>query len=53
MLTAPYRDLGNDTVQVSNYNVYGYSISLEAGKTVSEIGLPTNGNVIILAMSLR
>jgi len=35
---------------VSNYNVYGYSISLEAGKTVSEIGAAHQRHVIILAM---
>ena len=42
----------NGTRDNRTFHVYGYSLRLLPGKTVSSITLPSNGNVKILAMSL-
>jgi hypothetical protein len=34
------------------FHVYGYSLSLRAGKTVRSIKLPNNSKVKVLAISL-
>ncbi len=47
-----YRDLASGGRDSHTFHVYGYSLSLLAGKTVQSIRLPGNGNVEILALSL-
>ena len=47
----PYRDVSDGTRDNRTFHIYGYSLSLRPGKTV-RTSLPTNGNVIILAISL-
>ena len=47
-----YRDLSGGTADNRMFHIYGYSLSLSAGKTVKSVTLPSNGNVKILALSL-
>jgi hypothetical protein len=47
-----YRDLSNGTQDDRTFYIYGYSMSLMAGKTVKSITLPNNADVKILAMTL-
>jgi hypothetical protein len=47
-----YRDLAGGTRDNRGFHVYGYSLSLRAGKTVQSIRLPNSANVMLLAMSL-
>ena len=47
-----YRDLAGGTRDNRTFHVYGYSLALRPGKTVQSIRLPSNGNVVLLAMSL-
>ena len=34
------------------FHIFGYSFDLDNGKTVRSISLPTNRNVVVLAMAL-
>jgi hypothetical protein len=47
-----HRDRSNGTQDHREVHVYGYSLPLIPGKTVSSITLPRNGHVKILALSL-
>jgi hypothetical protein len=48
-----YRNSGNGTRDSGTaVNVYGYRFSLDATKTVKSISLPSNGNVLVLALEL-
>lgn len=47
-----YRDYGGGTAGGTTVNVYGYSFTLNATKTVKSITLPSNGNLDIVAMNL-
>jgi hypothetical protein len=47
-----YRNQNDGTRDSRPFYVYGYSLALNSGKTVKSITLPTNSNVLILAMDL-
>jgi hypothetical protein len=51
-LDMAYRDLANGGKDNRTFHVYGYSLSLRAGKTVKSIRLPNNGKVKLFAISL-
>jgi hypothetical protein len=51
-LDMAYRDRSKGTRDNRTFHIYGYSLRLLPGKTVSSITLPSNGNVKILTMSL-
>jgi hypothetical protein len=51
-LVMGYRDLSGGSRDSRTFHVYGYSLSLNPGKTVKSITLPNNGKLKILAMSL-
>lgn len=49
----PYRDYGGGTKDLfTAANVYNYNFTLDQTKTVKSVTLPSNGNVIVLAMAL-
>ncbi len=47
-----YRDNSNGTRDTRAITLYGYTFSLSNAKTVESITLPTNRNVVVLAMNL-
>ena len=47
-----YRDLYDGTKDSRTFDVYGYSFSLDATKTVSSITLPNDANVKLLSVTL-
>ncbi len=51
-LMMPYRNAGNGAKDNRTFNVYAYSLALNAAKTVSSITLPNNNNVVVLAIAL-
>lgn len=49
----PYRDTGGGARDLNtSVNVYGYSFTIDQTKTVRSITLPSNGNVLLLAITL-
>ena len=52
--TMTLRDRNNGTVlhDCSSVNLYGYSLALNATKTVKSLGLPANSQVVVLAVTL-
>ncbi len=48
----PYRDNSNGTRDTRAMTLYGYTFSLSNAKTVKSITLPSNRNVVVLAMNL-
>jgi len=52
VLTMPYRDLSGGGSQPLNVSVNGYVFTLDQTKTVKNIILPNNSNVILLSMVL-
>lgn len=52
-VTTAYRNVSNGGQDNRTFNVYGYSFALNGSKTVQSITLPNDGNVEILAMTLR
>jgi len=51
-LTESYRTIARGGIDHRNFYVYGYSIALNAGKTVQSVTLPNNRNVVVLAIDL-
>ena len=51
-VTMAHRDLSNGTTQVRTVNLFAYSFGINNGKTVKSITLPTNRNVVVLAITL-
>jgi Pro-kumamolisin, activation domain len=47
-----YRDFSVGTLDVRPLYLYGYSFSLNSGKTVKSVTLPQNRNVVVLAITL-
>ena len=47
-----YRDNSNGTRDTRAMTLYGYTFSLSNAKTVKSITLPSNRNVVVLAMNL-
>ena len=47
-----YRDNSNGTRDTRPMTLYGYTFNLSASKTVASIKLPSNRNVVVLAMNL-
>jgi subtilase family serine protease len=47
-----YRDLSNGTTDVRTVMLYAYTLNLSSSKTVKSITLPSNRNVVVMAMSL-
>jgi len=47
-----YRDTSGGTADNRIFYLYGYSFTLNSAKTVKSIRLPSNGNVVIVAISL-
>jgi hypothetical protein len=50
--TMPYRLASSGAAAASTFYLYGYSLPLNAAKTVKSIAMPNNRNVVILAMDL-
>jgi subtilase family serine protease len=48
----PYRDNSNGTRDTRSMTLYGYTFTLSSSKTVKAIALPSNRNVVVLAMNL-
>lgn len=51
-VTMSYRDTSSGSNQSGTWTLYGYSFSLNNGKTVSSITLPNNSNVEVLSLTL-
>jgi hypothetical protein len=51
-VTMAYRDTSSGSNQSGTWTLYGYSFSLNNGKTVSSITLPNNSNVEVLSLTL-
>ena len=52
-LGLPYRNSGNGTADTGTaVNVYGYQLALDPTKTIKSLRLPSNPNVLVLALSL-
>ena len=51
-VTMPYRDMFDGTKDSRTFDVYGYSFSLDATKTVSSITLPNDANIELLSATL-
>ncbi len=47
-----YRDNSNGTRDTRPMTLYGYTFNLTTGKTAKSISLPSNRNVVVLAMNL-
>ncbi len=47
-----YRDSSNGAQDVRPITLYGYTFNLTSSKTVKSIALPSNRNVVVLAMNL-
>jgi hypothetical protein len=52
-VSTAYRDNGDGSMDNRTFNVYGYSLALDGSKTVQSVTLPNDGNVEILAITLR
>ena len=48
----PYRDSSNGTRDTRSMTLYGYTFTLSNSKTVKSIALPSNHNVVVLAMNI-
>jgi len=46
-----YRDMQNGTKDNRTFYLYAYSFTLNAAKTVSSITLPSNADVVVLAIT--
>ncbi len=51
-LKTAYRNVSNGTKDNRTFQLYAYSFTLNSGKTVSTIQMPSNPNVKVLAMTL-
>ncbi|HTV43088.1 MAG TPA: protease pro-enzyme activation domain-containing protein [Candidatus Sulfotelmatobacter sp.] len=51
-VTMGYRDLSNGTPDDRTFYLYGYSFNLNSTNPVQSLQLPSNGNVVVLAVSL-
>jgi hypothetical protein len=52
VLQMPYRVFGNGSLDNRTFYLYGYSFTLDPTKTVTNIVLPANSNVVILAIDV-
>jgi hypothetical protein len=50
-VTMPYRNVYNGTRDARTFQLYAYSFSLNAAKTVKSITLPPTSNVAVLAIT--
>jgi hypothetical protein len=48
----PYRNNSNGTKDYRTFNLYAHALTLNQTKTVRSITLPSNGNLLVLAMNL-
>jgi hypothetical protein len=48
----PYRDTATGTKDARQFNLYGYTLVLDSHKIVKSLTLPSNRNVVILAVTL-
>lgn len=51
-ISMPYRDNSNGTRDTRTVILYGYTFNLSSSKTVKSISLPSNRNVVALAINL-
>jgi len=51
-VTVPYRLSADGETDDGTFHIFGYSFDLDNGKTVRNISLPNNRNVVVLAMTL-
>jgi Pro-kumamolisin, activation domain len=51
-ISMPYRDLSNGTRDTRTVMLYSYTFNLSNTKTVKSITLPSNRNVVVLALNL-
>ncbi len=52
VLTMPYKINAAGKLQEETYQLYGYSFALDPTKTVENIELPANRNIVVLSMDL-
>jgi hypothetical protein len=52
VISTSYRDVWNGTTSTGTFDLFGYSFALNPAKTVSSLTLPSNPNVIVVAVSL-
>ncbi|HEY4414105.1 MAG TPA: two-component regulator propeller domain-containing protein [Verrucomicrobiae bacterium] len=52
VVTMPYRNTSDGTPQSHSYYLYGYEFVLDSNKTVSSLVLPSNGDIIVLAVAM-
>ena len=48
----PYRNTSTGAAQNQQFNLYGYTLTLDPGKTVKTLTLPSNRDVILLSATL-
>lgn len=51
-VSMPYRDLSNGTRDTRTVMLYGYTLNLPVSKTVRSLTLPSNRNVVVMAIAL-
>ncbi len=51
-VTMAYRDTSAGTKDMQTFYLYGYSFTVNSAKTATSITLPSNGNVVVLAITL-
>ncbi len=51
-VTVPYRLTGDGETDDGTFHIFGYSFDLDGSKVVRSMSLPSNRNVVVLAMTL-
>ena len=51
-VTVPYRLTGDGETDDGTFHIFGYSFDLDGSKVVRSVSLPSNRNVVVLAMTL-
>ncbi len=52
-VSMPYRDLSNGTRDTRTVMLYSYTLNLSSSKTVRSLTLPSNRNVVVMAITLN
>src|SRR5579884_1635800 len=50
VITMPYRNKSSGAVQFANMHVYGYAFALDQTRTVRNVTLPNNSDLVVLSM---
>jgi len=51
-VTVPYRLTGDGETDDGTFHIFGYSFDLDGSKVVRSVSLPSNRNVVVLAMTI-